>query len=57
MSNTPDRKDVKTKFEGVFYRRSSKRDCRIGEADRVYCFRYADHAGKGRIKKACNSAP
>jgi integrase len=50
MSNTTSRKYIKTKFEGVFYRLSTKRDPRTGEADRVYCFWYADHEGKGHWK-------
>ncbi|MDR2050625.1 MAG: site-specific integrase [Deltaproteobacteria bacterium] len=50
MSNITSRKYIKTKFEGVFYRTSAKRDPRTGEADRVYCFWYADHEGKGHWK-------
>jgi integrase len=50
MSNTTSRKYIKTKFEGVFYRLSAKRDPKTGEADRVYCFWYADHQGKGHWK-------
>lgn len=44
------RKYIKTKFEGVFYRLSSRRDPRTGEYDRVYCFWYADAEGKGHWK-------
>ena len=50
MSNKTSRKFIKTKFEGVFYRLSAKRDPRTGELDRVYSFWYADHAGKGHWK-------
>ncbi|MCL1985812.1 MAG: site-specific integrase [Betaproteobacteria bacterium] len=44
------RKYIKTKFEGVFYRLSTRRDPRTGECDRVYCFWYADAEGKGHWK-------
>lgn len=44
------RKYIKTKFEGVFYRVSPKRDPNTGEKDRVYCFWYADAEGKGHWK-------
>ena len=50
MSNEQSRKYVKTKFEGVFYRMSSKRDMRTGEQDRIYVFWYADAQGKGHWK-------
>jgi hypothetical protein len=50
MSKSTDRKYIKTKFEGVYYRTSTKRDPRTGEFDRVYCFWYADKAGKGHWK-------
>jgi integrase len=50
MSATTQRKFHKTKFEGVFYRLSPKRDPKTGEADRVYAFWFADHEGKGRWK-------
>jgi integrase len=50
MSSATSRKYIKTKFEGVFYRLSAKRDPRTGELDRVYSFWYADHAGKGHWK-------
>ena len=50
MSATTQRKFCKTKFEGVFYRLSPKRDPKTGEADRVYSFWFADHEGKGRWK-------
>ena len=39
-----------TKFEGVFFRQSAKRDLRTGEYDKIYCFWYADHEGKGHWK-------
>lgn len=44
------RKYTKTKFEGVFFRQSAKRDPRTGEYDKIYCFWYADHEGKGHWK-------
>jgi hypothetical protein len=50
MNNTTTRKYNKTKFEGVFWRASAKRDPRTGELDRVYSFWFADHAGKGHWK-------
>ncbi len=50
MSDTQNRKYIKTKFEGVFYRLSAKRDKRTGELDRIYAFWYADAAGKGHWK-------
>jgi integrase len=50
MSTATTRKYNKTKFEGVFWRQSAKRDPRTGELDRVYCFWYADHEGKGHWK-------
>lgn len=50
MSNATSRKYIKTKFEGVFYRVSAKRDPRTGEADKVYCFWFSDHEGKGHWK-------
>jgi integrase len=50
MSAITDRKYIKTKFEGVFYRLSPKRDPLTGEADKVYCFWYADPLGKGHWK-------
>ena len=50
MNNTTSRKYNKTKFEGVFWRQSSKRDPKTGELDRVYCFWYADHEDKGHWK-------
>ncbi len=45
-----ERKYIKTKFEGVFYHLSSRRDPRTGEFDRVYCFWWADTEGKGHWK-------
>jgi integrase len=50
MSSEITRKYNKTKFEGVFWRQSAKRDPRTGELDRVYSFWYSDHAGKGHWK-------
>jgi integrase len=50
MSGARERRYVKTRFEGVFYRLSARRDPRSGEADRVYCFWYADKEGKGHWK-------
>ncbi len=50
MSNATTRKYIKTKFEGVFYRMSAKRDPRTGELDRVYAFWYSDNEGKGHWK-------
>ena len=49
MGNT-ERKLIKTKFEGVFYRLSTRRDPRTGEYDRIYCFWWADAQGKGHWK-------
>lgn len=40
----------KTKFEGVFYRESTKIDPRTGGRDRIYYYWYADAAGKGHWK-------
>ena len=51
MSDVTDRKYIKTKFEGVFYRLSSKkRNPKTGEPDRIYCFCYTDAQGKGHWK-------
>ena len=50
MSTATTRKYTKTKFEGVYYRTSSKRDSRTGELDKIYCFWYADFQGKGHWK-------
>ncbi len=50
MSNATTRKYIKTKFDGVFYRQSSKRDPRNGEMDRIYAFWYSDDQGKGHWK-------
>ena len=51
MSDVTDRKYIKTKFEGVFYRLSSKkRNLKTGEPDRIYCFCYTDAQGKGHWK-------
>lgn len=50
MSNETERKYTKTKFEGIFFRLSTKRDPRTGEYDKIYCFWYADAQGKGHWK-------
>lgn len=50
MGNATERKYTKTKFEGVFFRQSAKRDPRTGENDKIYCFWYADTEGKGHWK-------
>jgi len=50
MSDTTSRKYIKTKFEGVFYRLSKKRDPRTGELDRIYAFWYSDAENKGHWK-------
>ncbi len=50
MNSETERKYIKTKFEGVFFRQSAKRDPRTGEYDKIYCFWYADHEGKGHWK-------
>lgn len=50
MSDVTSRKYIKTKFEGVFYRQSAKRDPRTGEPDRIYCFCFTDTQGKGHWK-------
>lgn len=47
---TPERRYIKTKFEGVFYRLSAKRDPRTGEADRIYCFSWQDAQGRNHWK-------
>ena len=50
MGKQNNRKLIKTKFEGVFYRLSSKKDPRTGGPDRVYYFWYSDADGKGHWK-------
>lgn len=50
MNTTESRKYVKTKFEGIYYRESSKRNPKTGEYDRIYCFWYSDSEGKGHWK-------
>ncbi|MBS5049219.1 MAG: tyrosine-type recombinase/integrase [Desulfovibrionaceae bacterium] len=50
MATHEGRKFYKTKFEGVFYRLSSRRDPRTGELDRIYCFSWQDAQGKGHWK-------
>ena len=50
MSDVTSRKYIKTKFEGVFFRYSAKRNPRTGEADRIYAFWYSDAEGKGHWK-------
>lgn len=47
MSKENSRKYIKTKFEGFFFRYSSKRDSKTGEYDKIYAFWYADAEGKG----------
>lgn len=47
---TNTRKYIKTKFEGVFYRYSTKHDPGTGEPDKLYCFWYSDAEGKGHWK-------
>lgn len=50
MNNVTNRKYIKTKFDGVFYRQSAKRDPRTGQPDRIYCFWFTDIQGKGHWK-------
>ncbi len=51
MNDVTSRKYIKTKFEGVFYRLSSKKsDPKTGDPDRIYCFCYTDAQGKGHWK-------
>ena len=50
MSDVTSRKYIKTKFEGVYYRQSAKRDPRTGLPDRIYCFCFTDTQGKGHWK-------
>ena len=50
MSDVSSRKNIKTKFEGVYYRQSVKRDPRTGLPDRIYCFCFSDTQGKGHWK-------
>ena len=50
MATENDRKYIKTKFEGVYYRLSAKRDPRTGEFDKIYYFWYSDQMGKGHWK-------
>lgn len=50
MNNATSRKFIRTKYEGVFYRVSAKRDPVSGEFDKVYCFRYVDPEGKDHWK-------
>lgn len=50
MSDVTSRKYIKTKFEGVYYRQSAKRDPRTGLLDRIYCFCFTDTQGKGHWK-------
>ena len=53
MSDVTSRKYIKTTFEGVFYRLSSRiRNPKTGEPDRIYCFCYTDARGKGHWKTA-----
>lgn len=50
MENANTRKYNKTKFEGVFFRESAKRDPRTGKPDLIYVFWYQDADGKGHWK-------
>lgn len=50
MGKQNDRKLIKTKFEGVFYLLSSKKDRRTSGPDCVYYFWYPDADGKGHWK-------
>lgn len=50
MSTKQERKYIKTKFEGIFFRQSSKRNPRTGEYDKIYCFWYTDAQGKAHWK-------
>jgi integrase len=50
MNDKTGRKYIKTKFEGVFFRLSTKRDPKTGQSDKVYAFWFADHEGKGHWK-------
>lgn len=50
MANANTRKYNKTKFEGVFFRESAKRDPRTGKPDLIYAFWYQDGEGKGHWK-------
>ena len=50
MAEESSRKYIKTKFEGVFYRLSVKKDSTTGDFDRIYCFFYTDAKGKGHWK-------
>ncbi|MCX4310840.1 MAG: phage integrase SAM-like domain-containing protein [Desulfovibrio sp.] len=50
MANASTRKYNKTKFEGVFFRESAKRDPRTGKPDLIYAFWYQDAEGKGHWK-------
>lgn len=54
--NSETEKIHKTKFEGVFFRQSAKRDPRTGEYDKIYCFWYADHWVKGTGKPSAGTA-
>lgn len=49
MNKENSRKYIKTKFEGVFFRYSNKKDSK-GNSDRIYAFWYADPDGKGHWK-------
>lgn len=50
MADTNNRKYIKTKFEGVFYRESAKRNPHTGKPDLIYSFWYQDAHGKGHWK-------
>lgn len=50
MATTTSRKYNKTKFEGVYFRESTKRDPHTGKPDLIYVFWYQDADGKGHWK-------
>lgn len=50
MSKQQARNYVKTKFEGVFYRYSAKKNPKTGDYDKIYAFWYSDPQGKGHWK-------
>lgn len=50
MPGANTRKYNKTKFEGVFFRESAKRDPHTGKPDLIYAFWYQDAEGRGHWK-------
>ena len=52
MERSVERRYVKTRYEGVYYRLSRRKDPQTGVADRIYAFWYADAAGRGHWKTA-----